>query len=242
MRPGAGPGGVARVRTEYEGPVVVTRLHFAGRSVRVVRPADPDRLLEDPAVLDLNRRDDYMPYWPYLWPGAYLLAEVVARASWPDGLEALEIGCGLGLAGLAALASGMARVHFTDYDEAPLAFVARGAAANGFAPGRFTARRLDWRAPPEERYPLILGADVLYERRLVPLVAGLCARMLAPGGTALVAGPYRVATEDLGPCLERVGLVAAAEPVEARDESGRVVRGTVHRIRHRARSDAVGLL
>ena len=71
-----------------------------------------------------------MPYWAYLWPGAYLLAEAVVREPWPepvDGrilLEALEIGCGLGLAGLAALARGL-RVQFTDYDQAPLDFVAR---------------------------------------------------------------------------------------------------------------------
>ena len=70
--------------TAYQGPVVVTTLEIGGRAIRVVRPGDPDRLLDDPAVLDWNRRDDYMPYWAYLWPGAYLLAEVVMREPWPD--------------------------------------------------------------------------------------------------------------------------------------------------------------
>ena len=62
----------------------MTALEIGGRAIRVVRPGDPDRLLDDPAVLDWNRRDDYMPYWAYLWPGAYLLAEVVMREPWPD--------------------------------------------------------------------------------------------------------------------------------------------------------------
>ena len=109
---------------------MVTRLEIGGRILGVVRPGDPDRLLDDPAVLDWNRRDDYMPYWAYLWPGAYLLADAVMREPWPDrarmqgAFDALEIGCGLGLAGLAALSQGRT-VLFTDYDVAPLDFVAR---------------------------------------------------------------------------------------------------------------------
>src|SRR6516164_9769568 len=106
------------IHTDYAGPLTVSSYEFAGREVRVVRPADPDRLLEDPEVLARNRRDDYMPYWAYLWPGAFLLAEAVSRQDWIPGTPALEIGCGLGLAGLAGIARGL-EVTFTDYDEAP---------------------------------------------------------------------------------------------------------------------------
>ena len=216
--------------TTYDGPAAESLLELGGRSVRLMRPADPDRLLNDPGVLALNARDDYMPYWAYLWPGAYLLAEAVAREPWAPGTSALELGCGLGLAGLVGLASGL-RVLFTDYDEAPLRFVERSARANGFDPTSYSMSRLDWRDPPPEVYPVILGADVLYERRLVPLVAGVIARMLAPGGVALVAGPYRVATEDLPAELAAAGLSAEAEPLTARDDRGKDVRGTLHRIR-----------
>lgn len=224
--------------TRYEGPVTVVRPRPGGRELRLVRPTDPDRLLRDPGVLEQNRRDDYMPYWAYLWPGAYLLAEAVARRDWAPGTPALEIGCGLGLAGLAGLAVGL-DVTFTDYDAAPLRFVARSAEANGFPPDRFRTRLLDWRDLPDECFPVILGADVLYERRLVPLVVDLIDRLLAPGGVALVAGPYRVATEDLPDCLARHDLASRPEPIEAADESGQVVRGTLHAIGRRA-EDAPG--
>src|SRR5262249_46177645 len=103
------------VGTEYHGPVVVTALEFGGRPMRLVRPTEPDRLLDESTVHDWNRRDDYMPYWAYLWPAAYLLAEAVACEDWPENLEVLEIGCGLGLAGLTGLACGL-RVQFSDYD------------------------------------------------------------------------------------------------------------------------------
>jgi len=216
--------------TRYDGPTVTTPFAFGGKEVRLVRPADPDRLLVDPGVLAWNARDDYMPYWAYLWPGAYLLAAAVAREAWPAGAGALELGCGLGLAGLVGIASGL-RVRFTDYDGAPLDFVGRSAEASGFDPDTYSTALLDWREPPVASYPVILGADVLYERRLVPLVVGVLSRMLAPDGVALVAGPYRVATEDLEASLAPAGLVAESAPIASRTEKGEEVRGTLHRIR-----------
>jgi predicted nicotinamide N-methyase len=223
-----------RGETEYTGPVAVSAFRFGGRTVRLVRPSDPDRLLEDPDVLDWNRRDDYMPYWAYLWPGAYLLAEAVAREAWPEGrgdapLEALEIGCGLGLAGLVAMARGL-RVQFSDYDRAPLDFVARSAAENGFDAGRYTTRLLDWRNLPDEQFPLILGADVIYEARLVPMVANVLAAMLAPGGVGWIASPYRVAAEGFPSAVEALGLTCRAEPAASQTEDGRPIAGTIYRV------------
>ena len=159
-----------------------------------------------------------------------MLAEAAAREPWSPGTEALEIGCGLGLSGLVGLAAGLDRVVFTDYDAAPLRHVARSAEVNGFGPDRFDVAPLDWRAPPPATYPVILGADVLYERRLLPLVVGLLGAMLEPDGFALVSGPYRVATEDLAPTLQRAGFRLESSPITTRDESGRALQGTLHRI------------
>ena len=165
---------VAERETEYTGPVKITSLKFGGHTIQVVRPADPDRLLDDPLVRHWNERDDYMPYWAYLWPGALFLAEAVAREPWPLGttlappLRALEIGCGVGLAGLVAVSRGLS-VRFTDYDHAPLHFVRRSAQENGFDPASYSTRLLDWRNLPDESYPVILGSDVLYDAGLSPL-------------------------------------------------------------------------
>ncbi len=216
--------------TEYAGPVKVSEFCFLGRSVRLIRPAEPDRLLEDPGVLAWNAQDDYMPYWAYLWPGAFLLAEAVAREPWIEGQEALEIGCGLGLAGIVGLHAGL-KVRFTDYDEAPLRFVQQSAQENGFDRSHFSTACLDWRDLPEERYPVILGADVLYERRLVPLVANLVGRLLAPGGLALIAGPYRVAAEGFGAELASLGLSSEVRRLALEDTELGEVCGTVHRVR-----------
>jgi SAM-dependent methyltransferase len=216
--------------SDYRGPEIESELRVGGRSVRLCRPGEPERLLDDPGVLSWNARDDYMPYWAFLWPGAFLLAEAVAAEAWGEGIEALELGCGLGLSGLVGLASGLSRVVFTDYDRAPLRFVERSARANGFGDDRFATDLLDWRNPPGAAFPVILGADVLYERPLIPLVVGVLRRMLAPDGVALVSGPYRVATEDLEPALDASGFRFETAPLASRDETGRPLRGTLHRI------------
>jgi predicted nicotinamide N-methyase len=218
------------LNTLYDGPVGTSTVRIGGREVRLVRPLEPDRLLDDPGVVAWNRRDDYMPYWAYLWPGATLLAEAVARETWSPGLSALEIGCGLGLAGLVALGIGI-RVRFTDYDEAPLRFVARSARENGFDPSAYSTGRLDWRVPPrDEKYPLILGADVLYERRLVPLVSGLLAAMLDPDGLALITDPNRSSAEGLEDCLQSDGLRSESLAVSTSTLEHGAVSGRLYRI------------
>jgi predicted nicotinamide N-methyase len=226
---------IGPLATKYLGPVAVTRVDVGGRQIQLARPTDPDRLLDDPSVLDWNRRDDYMPYWAYLWPAAYLLAQAIAREPLPESiddksaLEALEIGCGLGLAGLTALARGL-RVQFSDYDQASLEFVARSAALNQFDSGRLIIRKLDWRNLPGDQFPLILGADVIYEAPLVPLVANLLAKLLVPGGVGLIASPYRVAALSFPDATVALGLKCQAEPATARTEEDRTVEGTIYRV------------
>src|SRR5262249_32156186 len=138
--------------------------------------------------------------------------------------------CGLGLAGLVGVSCGL-RVDFTDYDPAALDFVARSAAENGFDPDRFATWLLDWRNLPDERFPVIFGADVIYEARLVPLVANLLGTMLAPGGIGLIASPYRIAAKGFPAALASCGLTCRNESVKTRSEDGCPIHGTIYRVR-----------
>jgi predicted nicotinamide N-methyase len=222
-------------QTNYNGPVTVSQLEFAGHSVAIVRPADPDLMLDDPVVHAWNQRDDYMPYWAYLWPGSLLLAEVLAREPWPDEnppRELLEIGCGVGLAGLVCLSRGL-RVCFSDYDQAALDFVARSVDVNGWSMARFRTRLVDWRDLPEETFPVIVGSDLLYEQRLVPLVAGVLASMLESNGTGLISCPGRASAQGFPAALEALGLSVRMEPAQSRTEAGEPVRGVIYRVWNR---------
>ena len=144
------------------------------------------------------------------------------REPWSaPGLHALEIGCGLGLPGLAALAHGL-RVTFSDYDATALRFVAESARANGFTD--FDLLPMDWRWPPEGmQVPVLLAADVAYDVQMFAPLAALIRKLLAPDGVCLMANGDRVQVPVLGETLTAHGMTW---------ESSVVGRVTLQRIRH----------
>src|SRR5258707_5285053 len=103
------------------------RVIIEDRTFLIDRPTDTAATLE-PAGGAAGR---YMPYWVDLWPAARMLAKWLVKQAWPEGLRALEVGCGLGLPGVAALSMGL-HVTFSDCDAAALGFAAKNARLNGF--------------------------------------------------------------------------------------------------------------
>ena len=174
-----------------------------------------------------------MPYWADLWPAARMLAKAILREPWPEGpLPALEIGCGLGLPGIAALSRGL-RVTFSDYDATALHFAARNARRNGF--DDFETLRLDWRRPPESlQVPVVLASDLLYELRNVEPLVGLIQKVLLPDGVCLLTDQDRVPSHLLRETLAAEGLPFTTQVMHAGEPGGRRVRGTLYRIRRGA--------
>src|SRR3954469_22757830 len=89
------------------GDLLREEVFIENRSFLIRRPSESDRLLDHPAVCSAFAADDYMPYWADLWPAARMLSKAILRQTWPAGLRALEVGCGLGLPGVTALAQGL---------------------------------------------------------------------------------------------------------------------------------------
>jgi predicted nicotinamide N-methyase len=133
--------------------------------------------------------DDRLPYWAEIWPSARALARHLSNEDLA-GRRAIELGCGVGLATLAALEGG-ARVLATDYYEAALDFTRHNAAQNGL-PEPETAL-LNWRMPREDLggFDLVFAADVLYEEASARALTGLVPGLLKPGGEAIFADPGR---------------------------------------------------
>lgn len=161
---------------------------LAGRRITLTLPAAPDAFLDDPDVLAAHARDGYMPYWGYLWPTSLDLARFVLDCEWPAGRECLEIGAGIGLSGLAALAVGL-RVTFSDYEPRAVELALHNARCNGF--DQATGCVLDWRQPARGTYPLILGCDVIYEQPNHTPILNLLEVMLARDGECWLADPGR---------------------------------------------------
>lgn len=213
------------VRSRQREEVVV-----AGRTFVLTRPAESDRLLDHPAVHKAFAADEYMPYWTDLWPGARMLAKAVLQASWAPGTEVLEVGCGLGLPGIAALSLGL-RVTFSDYDATALRFAADNARANGFS--NFRLLQMDWRHPPAElRVPVLLGADLIYEMRNVEPLVALIQKVLTPDGVCLLTDQDRPPMHLLRETLAAEGLAFATQVMRAGEPGGRRAKGTLYRITH----------
>lgn len=199
-----------------------------GRAFLIDRPKESDRLLDHPVIRTAFAADEYMPYWADLWPASRMLARAILRAEWPAGTTSLEIGCGLGLPGIAALAKGM-RVVFSDCDLTALRFAGMNAKLNGFT--NFELLPIDWRHPPENAsFSLILGSDLVYERRHVDPLVSLISKVLAPEGLCLLTDQDRPPSAYLREVLAASGLTFTTEMMRAGEPGGHRYKGTLYRI------------
>jgi len=217
-----------RTPPEALGPNVCEQVIVEGRVFAIERPSESDKALDHPAMKASSQSDDFMPYWADLWPAARMLAKWIVKQEWPAGLHALEIGCGLGLPGIAALSMGL-RLTFSDYDATALAFAANNARRNGFV--NFETLQMDWRYPPVDlAFPLILAADLIYEVRNVAPVIALIKRLLAPGGVCLLTDTDRIPSHVFRQLLDKEGLPYTTQMLRAGEPGGRRMKGTLFRI------------
>jgi hypothetical protein len=216
--------GLIETPAEALGPTVREEVRIADRTFLVARPDAVDRLSDHPELGGKSAAEEYQPFWASIWPAARLLAHAVLNEAWSDGTypQALEIGCGLGLPGLAALARSV-RVTFSDFDAAALRFASESARGNGF--GDFELLHMDWRQPPAGlRTPLLLASEPIYVLELVPQLADFVIDVLTPGGLFLLADQERMQAQALRDELQRRGLQCKVERLAVGDTTGLVTR------------------
>ena len=146
------------------------------------------------------------------------------------GRRAIELGCGIGLPSVAALAGG-AGVTVTDHYTAALDFSRYNARSNlGVEP---EPQLLNWHAPAAGvlgGFDLVLAADVLYEWRNVPALAALIPTLLASGGEVLLSDPRRKNTPAFLERMRKKGFHASTEECLVPSDGPEVVV-LVHRLR-----------
>lgn len=191
---------------------------IAGQEVLLLRPRDYDAMLTEEAF----EREELLPYWAQLWPSGMLLAEVLAARAW-RGRRVLELGCGLGLASIVAARAG-ARVTATDWSPASVAATADNAARNGVELETAVA---DWDRPgnllADAPWDLVVGADILYERKKCETLLALLPRLT---NEVILADSHRASAE---PFFDSVGI--GWERERLRSTSHPLV--TVHRLLRR---------
>lgn len=201
------------------------RIDLGAVVVELVRPADPEALLDEAAFGD----EEFIPYWAELWPSCEALTALLAERG-VAGERVLELGCGLGVPSIAAARLGAA-VTATDWAADALVLLAENAEQNGVA---VELRRLDWFAPddawpggPPPRWPLVVAADVLYEARNGPALLATLDRVVADGGEAWIADPGRRAAmtfwrtaAEAGWAVSKLGAPAPGQPIVRRLRRG----------------------
>jgi predicted nicotinamide N-methyase len=158
------------------------------------------------------------PYWAHLWPGARCLARLMAQADC-SGRRVVEVGCGLGLAGIAAAMRGAA-VTVLDSALVALRFARASADLNRC---HVSTVQMDIRHPAVRgRFDHCLAADVTYDPLLQAAVADFLAAHLASGGRAWCAESVRTFDQGFRHACERHGLQVSEH--EARElDDGREV-------------------
>lgn len=210
-------------------PIRLHRLAVGPHQLEIFAPADPDSLLDDPTVEARYKKDNYLPYWPVIWPSSLMLAEHIlcspdSPAAAPNNQtlvppRALELGCGLGIAGIAAALCGWP-VTFTDYDPEAIDFAAFNASCNKIPSYLVEARNMDWRQPMEGKFDWIIASDVLYERRLHGILLDAIDQLLAPNGVVWISDPQRNSAADFPPMAVQRGFCVANSVLKWTGPSG----------------------
>ena len=164
-------------------------LFIAYREIMIELPSSQDQVLEEAIQCERSGSSDADPYWGSLWAAAPKTAAMILRQAWPSRLKALELGCGIGVVGIAALIAGH-DVTFADHASSAVRLAVSNAALNGFA--NIAGMVFDWQQPTTDQFEFILASDVLYDvASHEPLLCTLRA-MLSDHGVVWIGDPGRV--------------------------------------------------
>lgn len=176
---------LARLKRKFD--LTSTTIELHGQPYSWLQVCDPDKLLEQ-ALMDRNRSAaDVDPFWAAHWRASIGLERFLD--SLPiRGERILEMGCGSGRAGIGAALRG-AHVTLTDAVGSAL-LVAR---YNGrFAGSKLSFRRLEWsEGNLHQKFPWILGSDIVYDPALHPILEPCLRRHLDANGVVLLSEPQR---------------------------------------------------
>lgn len=223
---------MARIGRCYQ--TIAEPIELGPMRIFFTRVIDPDRVLEAAALEEdrqmrhggVGRKNElHMPYWAWLWDSSLCVATFLVqqwsccqsqesavaalarrRVSKAGGASAqvsvMDLGCGMGLVGTVAAKLG-ANVLCADIETPSLLFARLNGLQNGC---RVAVRRINWQTDRlADRFDLILGADILYERQQWAHLDTFFQAHLKPGGAVLLGEPGRISGQNYVPWMESHG-------------------------------------
>jgi EEF1A lysine methyltransferase 3 len=178
-------------------------LRIADKVLKIIQIKDYEEYILD--QIDAGDPDvTQAPFWAKLWEASFVLAYFLGKQPVNPNCHMLEIGAGIGTVGIYAALCGH-RITITDINEDALMFARANALLNGLTD--LDIRRLDWSDPGETRlYDVVVGSEVVYDRRSYPLLVNFLERVLTPDGVIFLAKnadlPAPMFFKELTQCFE----------------------------------------
>ena len=188
-----------------------------------------DDILEE--FIEQNEKTSFgsqeaIPYWGEVWSSAIGLAQyLIEEVNLEPGIKGLEIGCGLGLAGMAAAYREVDMV-LTDYFSEPLDLLQLHWWEHfGVLP---QTQQMDWRRPdPDLAADLVLAADIAYEARDFPILMKTLPMLVNEGGRLLLSEPLRTFAQ---PFIQSLSQIATVKELGVQNISDRNSRIAVYEV------------
>lgn len=212
--------------------VVEVDVCLSGATFQLLTVGDTNKLVDAITPQEFNG-DERLPYWAELWPSSVVLAQSCLTQFDVNNKRVLELGCGLGLAGIAAARRG-AFVTFTDYENPSLEFSRFNALTNLDYEHltRTEFRHLDWRSlPAVAPFDVIIAADCVYERRNFFPLMDVLNTLLTKEGVAFFTEPGRSIGEQFLALLvdQQFVVECSRHPALAHGKEIEVVQAAIRR-------------
>ena len=218
---------MARIENKYA--VEIAPLKIAGKTMRILQLTDFEQTIEDFVENSLSEAVE-LPYWAKIWDATLLLAYFLGKQPVIRGQRVLEIGAGLGVAGIYAALCGH-DVTISDDNQEALLFARANALLNDCP--RVIVRKLDWRHPDlQDQFDVIIGAEVVYDRQLYPDLVQFFCSILKPQGIIFLAKNAQLPTPTFFSELTRhFKFKQTVQTVSTDGESQQIV---LYAIRHKS--------
>lgn len=166
---------------KYATETIPVTIH--GRRLQFIKPREIDSFIDPDDPLNA------FPLWAKIWEASAVLAEYMAQLPTSPPLQILELGAGLGVAGITAAAFGH-RVTITEHDSHALEFLKANALLNHCPEAVICP--LDWaRRELEGRFDLIIGSEIVYSHQIIDMLGAVFHKYLRPQGRIVLAEGVR---------------------------------------------------
>ncbi len=172
---------IENFKKEYD--VELTKFSLVNHTLNIYVPANIDRFINQDDVFE------GFPLWSKIWEATAVLAFQLSQITPDPEKRFLEIGAGMGVAGIYASTLGH-NVTITEYNRDAINFARANAVENGIDDEKIQV--LDWSNPGVMgQFDYIIGSEVVFKEADIMSLLFLFQRYLKPGGKIILAEGMR---------------------------------------------------